>query len=192
MTAQMQTMTVEEYLVFERGQEQKHEYIAGQVLAMSGASAAHNIITGNTLAALHTHLRRRDCTVFPSDMRLGIIDHDVYLYPDVMVVCGELQFGDQAQDTILNPIIIVEVLSRSTEQYDRGTNSQYYRTIPSLQEYLLIAQDTQYVEHFVRYSPHQWLLSEISDVQGSIYLASIDYTVHLADIYSRVLPRSAQ
>lgn len=182
-------MTVEEYLAFERRQELKHEYLAGEVRAMSGASAAHNIIVGNTFARLYNHVLERDCTVFPSDMRLGLIDQDMYLYPDIMVVCGELQFRDTEQDTLLNPILIIEVLSPSTEQYDRGKKSQYYRSIPSLQEYLLIAQDTPYIEHFVRYGEHQWLLTEITDAQGSIQLASLKYTLRVADLYAKVVER---
>lgn len=183
------SMTVDEYLAFERNHEGKHEYIAGHVYAMSGASAAHNIITANTLAGLHTHVRQRNCTVFPSDMRLGIPNQKLYVYPDIMVVCGDVQFGDHEQDTLLNPVIIIEVLSPSTEQYDRGTKAQYYRTIPSLQEYLLISQEERYIEHFVRYSEHQWLLSEITDEQGSIYLASIEYTMHLDEVYEKVVKR---
>jgi Uma2 family endonuclease len=182
-------MTVEEYLAFERDHEVKHEYIAGHVHAMSGASAAHNIIAANTLVALHNHVRQRNCIVFPSDMRLGIPDQDIYVYPDIMVVCGDVQFGDNEQDTILNPVIIIEVLSPSTEQYDRGTKAQYYRSIPSLQEYLLIAQEERCLEHFVRYSEHQWLLSEITDDQGSVYLTSIDYTIQLDEVYEKIIKR---
>jgi Uma2 family endonuclease len=183
-------MTVDEYLAFERNHEEKHEYIAGHVYAMSGASAAHNIITANTLAGLHGHVRQRNCTVFPSDMRLGIPNQKLYVYPDIMVVCGDVQFGDNEQDTLLNPVIIIEVLSPSTEQYDRGTKAQYYRSIPSLQEYLLIAQEDRYIEHFVRYSEHQWLLSEITDDQGSVYLASIEYTIQLDEVYEKIVKRN--
>jgi Uma2 family endonuclease len=191
MTAQTHVqMTVAEYLAFERAHEQKHEYIDGYVRAMSGASVAHNIIVSNTLARLHNHVLERDCTVFPSDMRLGLVEQKSYVYPDIMVVCGELQFADAEQDTLVNPIIIIEVLSPSTEQYDRGKKSQYYRTIPSLQEYLLIAQDEPYVEHFVRYAEHQWLLTEITAGQGSVHLVTINYTLQLEDIYKRVVRRT--
>jgi Uma2 family endonuclease len=179
-------MSVADYLDFERKSDIKHEYIAGAMLAMSGASAAHNVITANALARLHNHVLQRNCTVFPSDMRLGIRQQRMYVYPDVTVVCGTIEFDDTEQDTILNPTIIIEVLSPSTERYDRGKKSQYYRTIPSLQEYLLIAQDEQYIEHFVRYSEHQWLLTTVTQEQGSVYLASIDCTLHLHDVYNKV------
>jgi Uma2 family endonuclease len=187
MTAQTnQKMSVAEYLNFERKSEIKHEYIAGDVLSMSGASAAHNVITANALASLHRQVLQRNCTVFPSDMRVGIIQQNIYVYPDVTVVCGTIEFGDAEQDTVLNPTVIIEVLSPSTENYDRGKKSQYYRTIPSLQEYLLIAQGEYYIEHFVRYSEHQWLFSEVMQEQGSLHLASIDCTLQLQDIYNKV------
>jgi Uma2 family endonuclease len=187
MTAQTnKRMTVAEYLAFERSSETRHEYIAGDILAMSGASAAHNVITANTIARLHGQLLQRNCTVFPSDMRLGLTQQNIYVYPDVTVVCGDIEFGDAEQDTILNPRVIIEVLSPSTENYDRGKKSQYYRAIPSLQEFLLIAQDEQYIEHFVRYSEHQWLFSEITEEQALVYLASIDCTLHLKDVYNKV------
>jgi len=189
MTAQPnQLMTVTAYLAFEQSNDRKHEYVNGEVLAMAGASAAHNIITGNLLASLHAQVRRRNCTVFPSDMRLGILQQDVYVYPDIMVVCGDILFSDTEQDTLTNPTIIIEVLSPSTETYDRGKKSQYYRTIPSLQEYLLVAQDAQHIEHFVRYSAHQWLFSEVTKERGSVHIASIDCALLLEDVYDKVPP----
>ncbi len=179
-------MSVAEYLSFERSSETKHEYIAGHILAMSGASAAHNVITVNTLAVIHSQVSQRGCTVFPSDMRLGIVQQNIYVYPDITVVCGDVEFSDTEQDTLLNPTIIIEVLSPSTENYDRGKKSHYYRAIPTLQEYLLIAQDEPYIEHFVRYSAHQWLFSEVTAAQESIHLASIDCTLQLKDIYNKI------
>lgn len=179
-------MTVEAYLAFERNSETKHEYLAGDIFAMSGASAAHTIIMGNIFASLHNQVRERPCTVFPSDMRLGLIQQHIYVYPDIMVVCGDLQFADNARDTLTNPIVIIELLSPSTEQYDRRKKSQYYRMIPSLQEYLLVAQDEPYIEHFVRYSEHQWLFSEMT--QGEVQLVSIDCFLRIADVYAKALP----
>ncbi len=179
-------MSVAEYLSFERSSETKHEYIAGHILAMSGASAAHNVITVNTLAVIHSQVSQRGCTVFPSDMRLGIVQQNIYVYPDITVVCGDVEFSDTEQDTLLNPTIIIEVLSPSTENYDRGKKSHYYRAIPTLQEYLLIAQDEPYIEHFVRYSAHQWLFSEVTAAQESIHLVSIDCTLQLKDIYNKI------
>lgn len=110
----------------------------------------------------------------------------MYTYPDVTVVCGEMEFEDNEQDTLLNPTLIVEVLSPSTEKYDRGKKSQYYRTIPSLKEYLLVTQDGQHIEHFVRYAENQWLFSEVSHAENVVHLASIDCTLTLAAVYEKV------
>ncbi|WP_133117028.1 Uma2 family endonuclease, partial [Candidatus Viridilinea mediisalina] len=182
-------MNAAAYLAFERAATQRHEYVDGSVRAMSGASVAHNIIVGNIFARLHQHTLAQGCTVFASDMRLGLVEQESYFYPDIMVVCGDLQCADTQQDTLLNPILIVEVLSPSTEQYDRGKKSHYYRSIPSLREYLLIAQDQAYLEHVVRYGPHQWLITEITDQQAEIHLVSVDYTLRLQDVYAKVVRR---
>jgi Uma2 family endonuclease len=190
MTAQpKQFMTTEQYLIFERQSETKHEYLSGEILAMAGASAAHNIITGNILASLHNQLRQQNCTIFPSDMRLRLFQQNAYVYPDIMVICGSIEFDDAEQDTVLNPILIVEVLSPSTEQYDRGKKSQYYRMIPSLQEYLLIAQDELYIEHFIRYSEHQWLFSEATQDRRMLQLSSINCSLIIDDVYNKVQQR---
>jgi Uma2 family endonuclease len=187
MTVQpLPNMTVEEYLAFERASPTKHEYMAGTIRAMSGASVAHNIITVNIVATLHPQLRQRPCTVFPSDMRLGLVEKHMYVYPDVMVVCGELAFADNTRDTLVNLAVIIEVLSPSTEAYDRSKKAQYYRTIPSLQEYVLVGQDEPLIEHFVRYSAYQWLFSEIKDVKGQVRLVSIDCSLDLAEVYAKV------
>jgi Uma2 family endonuclease len=180
--------TVDEYLRFERASESKHEYTNGTVHAMAGASAAHNTITGNIFASLHGQLRSRPCTLFPSDMRLKIPQEHSYTYPDIAVVCGEIVYDDSEQDTLLNPTVLIEVLSPSTEMYDRGKKSQRYRMLPSLREYLLVAQDIPYIEHFVRYSDHQWLLSDVRSTQTALLLPSIDCTLLFSDIYAKVPP----
>ncbi|WP_129626324.1 Uma2 family endonuclease [Candidatus Oscillochloris fontis] len=180
----------EEYLAFERTSEVKHTFFDGVIVAMAGASAAHNIITANIVASLHFQVRQRNCTVFPSDMRLKIETTRTYTYPDIMVVCGDIQYAHEAQDTLENPTVIIEVLSPSTEIYDRGKKAQIYRTIPSLQEYLLVAQDGQHVEHFVRYAEHQWLFTECADAQTPIMLPSIECTLLFEDIYAKVPPSS--
>lgn len=190
MTAQpKRSWTVEEYLTFERSSDVKHEYVAGDVFAMAGATATHNIIVANIIASLHAQTRQRDCTVFPSDMRLKIVSYNSYTYPDVTVVCGEIRYEDEHQDTLLNPTLIVEVLSPSTEQHDRGRKSQYYRSIPSLKEYILVSQHEPHVEHFVRHSDYQWLFTETSDLRSAVHLPAIGCTLALADIYDRALLR---
>lgn len=141
MTAQPKPyLTPEEYLAMERVSEAKHEYLAGSIYAMAGGSKRHNRIAGSAYATLYAQLRRRNCVVYPSDMRVKSVQTGLYTYPDITIVCGNEQFEDDIEDTLLNPTVIVEVLSPSTEKYDRGKKFQHYRTILSLREYILIAQ----------------------------------------------------
>lgn len=187
MTSQAQRpMSSAEFLAFERNQAEKHEYLDGTVRAMAGASLAHNLIMGNLFARLYNHGAGQACTVLPSDMRLGLPTQNSYVYPDIMVVCGELQFLDAEQDTLLNPVLIIEILSPSTESYDRGKKAQAYRGIPSLKEYLLVSQHKVHIEHVVRYGPHQWLLTEHTVLQTHIQLGSMNYTLQLQDVYQKV------
>src|SRR5262245_54040660 len=141
------TWTVEKYLTFERASLEKHEYLDGNIFLLAVASARHNVLVGNTLAALHAQLRKKPCIVYPSDMRLKFTKTGLFPYPDISVACDTPQFEDD--DTLLNPILIVEVLSSSTENYDRGKKFQHYRTIASFREYLLISQDSYRIEHYV-------------------------------------------
>ncbi len=187
MAAQPKTyISVDDYLAGERIRDTKHEYYAGEVFAFAGGSEQHNLIAGNVYASLHTQLRKRPCTVYPSDMRVLIPRTSLYTYPDVVAVCGPARFQDQERDTLLNPLLIVEVLSPSTETYDRGKKFQNYRTVDTLSEYLLIAQDTYRIEHYVRQPDQQWLLSEATSVDESIDLPSIHCTLALADVYEKV------
>lgn len=178
--------TPQTYLEFERTSDLKHEYIQGEIFAMAGASPEHNIIGGNTYASLHSQLRKRNCIVFPSDMRVRIPAFDVYTYPDISAVCGTPQFEASERDSLLNPVLIIEVLSSTTESYDRGKKFQYYRSIPTLQEYLLIAQDSYRIERFLRQSDNQWLLTDVATPDASLELPSIQCTLALSDIYEKV------
>ncbi len=139
-------MTPQEYLRFERASEVKHEFYNGEIFAITDASENHNVVAGNTFAALHSQLRQRPCKLYPGDMRVHIPATGLYTYPDVTVVCGTPQFDDKEFDTLLNPTVIIEVLSPSTEKYDRGKKFEHYRSIPSLREYVLIAQDEMRVQ----------------------------------------------
>lgn len=179
-------VTPEEYLALERASESKSEYWNGEIYAMAGASARHNLITINVGATLHTQLRGRSYHVFLSDMRIKIPATGLYTYADVTVVCGKPQLEDCEMDTLLNPTIIVEVLSKSTESYDRGKKFQNYRSLPSLREYLLIAQDDYHIEHYLRQPDDQWLLTDVHDPQGGVVLPPIDYRLTLADVYAQV------
>jgi Uma2 family endonuclease len=178
-------MTPQAYLEFERASEIKHEYFEGEVFAMSGASRNHNRIVISVGASLYAQLRQSPCEVFPSDMRVKA-HSGLYTYPDISAACSEPQFEDTAVDTLLNPILIIEVLSPSTERYDRGRKFQHYRHIPSMQEYVLIAQDSCHVERYVRRPNNEWVLSETADINSALELTSIQCRLALADIYENV------
>ncbi len=179
-------LTSQEYLAIERDLEQKHEFYRGEMFAMSGASIAHNIITFNVAGSLHTQLKDRDCSAFVNDMRVQIQSTGLYTYPDAIVTCEQPQFEDDQFDTLLNPQVIFEVLSDSTEKYDRGKKFEHYRQIESLREYILIAQDHPQVERFARQQDRHWLLDEASGLDAVLHLPTIDCTLKLADIYAKV------
>ncbi len=176
----------EEYLALERRGEEKHEYFAGELVTTDGASFRHNLIQTRVLASLYQQLRGRPCEVTPSDLRVAIGALGVYIYPDVTVVCGEPQFEDAEQDTLLNPTVLVEILSPSTESYDRGKKFQHYRLIPSFREYLLIAQDQPLVEHYLRQAHNRWLLATFEQLGDVIALDSVGCTLALADVYAGI------
>lgn len=177
--------TPNEYLAMERTSEEKHEYLDGEIYSMSGASRKHNLVMANALASLHSQLRQSPCVVFPSDMRVKV-NARMYTYPDISVVCAPPEFEETIQDTLLNPTLIIEVLSPSTESYDRGRKFQHYRTLPSLQEYLLISQDAARAEQYVRQPDNTWLLSDAVGLEASLELRSIYCRLSLADVYEKV------
>jgi Uma2 family endonuclease len=178
--------TPEEYLALERQAEYKSEYFDGEIFAMTGASRRHNLVAANVLASLHGQLRKRPCEIYPSDMRVKVGPTGLYIYPDVVIVCGEPIFDDKQKDTLLNPTVLVEVLSKSTASYDRGEKFEHYRKLDSLTEYLVIAQNKYHVEHYTRQPDNRWLLSETDDIQKTIHLSSIECDLALADIYDKV------
>ena len=184
--APRQRWTVEEYLAHERASEQRHEYLNGEVTLMAGATESHNLIVTNILASLHMQLRQRPCRVYPGDMRVKVSRAGLYTYPDVSVVCEKPQYEDDQRDTLLNPVLVIEVLSHSTESYDRGRNLQYYRTLASLQEYVLVAQDTQRIERYVRQPDGMWLLDDAHEPDAVMSLESIDCTLRLHEVYEKV------
>jgi Uma2 family endonuclease len=181
-----QHYTPEEYLALERQAECKSEYYAGEILAMAGASRWHNLVVANVIGELRSQLKGRPCTTYPSDMRVKISPTGLYTYPNVTVVCGEAQFEDHQQDTLLNPTLIVEVLSESTEAYDRGDKFAHYRKLASLTQYVLITQTKPHVGHYVRQADHRWLLAEADSLSDSVHLPSIDCHLALAEVYDKV------
>jgi Uma2 family endonuclease len=178
----------EEYLTLERKSESRSEYVNGHVFAMSGESREHNLIAGNVFAAIHSQFRGRDCEAYMGDMRVKVRYTGMYTYPDVVAVCDGPQFEDNHVDTLTNPTVIIEVLSPSTEAYDRGEKFAHYRRLESLHDYVLIAQDRVLIEHFARHGDtgDQWVLTEISDLDGTLQLASIGCVLSLREVYDRV------
>lgn len=179
-------LTPLEYLALERQAEFKSEYYHGHVFAMAGGSRQHNLITVNVSSSLHAQLRQRPCTVYSSDQRVKVEATGLYTYPDISVVCGEARFEDEHLDTLLNPTVIVEVLSSSTEGYDRNEKYAHYRKIESLAEYVLISQVRHHVEHYLRQGDGSWRLSETEELSGSIELPSIECDLALGDVYEKV------
>jgi Uma2 family endonuclease len=177
--------TVEEYLALEASTREKHEYLDGEVFAMGGASEAHNVIVGNVLGELRQQLKGKPCRVYPSDLRVKVSSTGLYTYPDVIVVCGRSEL-EQPGDTLLNPNVIVEVLSESSEAYDRGKKFEQYRSLASLTDYLLVAQDKPLVEHYARQSEGRWLLVVANRTVDSMEIASIGCTLALSEVCSNV------
>ena len=177
--------TPEEYIVRERKAQFKSEYLSGRIVAMSGASRAHNLITRNISGELYVQLKGRTCESYTNDMRVRIPSPMSYTYPDVVVVCDEPRFEDDVFDTLLNPTVLVEVLSPSTEAYDRDRKFSRYRQIASLQEYILVSQDKFCVEHYRRRGNH-WVLTGFRPREDVLPLLSIHCELALSDIYHLV------
>ena len=185
-TASTQTLlTPEEYLARERKALTKSEYRDGRIYAMPGASREHNLITGNTLVELHVQLRNRVCEVYPSNMWVKVSAAGTYTYPDIVVVCDEPLFDDTYFDTLLNPTVLVEVLSPSTAAYDRGEKFAAYQKLDSLCEYVLISQDSVCVEHYLR-QEQDWDLTEFRSLDDVFSLVSIECELSLQAIYAKV------
>ena len=179
-------LTPLEYLAWERQQGTRHEFFDGEIFAMTGASREHNLVCGNTFSALHAQLRGTPCEVYNNDMRVKVSETGMYTYPDIVAACAEPRFEDAEVDTLLNPVLIIEVLSDSTEQYDRGAKFRHYRTLPSLQDYLLVAQTECRVEHYAREAGSRWLLTEYGGLDDTIDLTSVGCRLHLREMYERV------
>lgn len=187
MASQPKTFyTPEEYLTLERSCETKHEYYNGEIFAMGGASKQHVLIVTNLIGELHSELKEGPCTVYSTDLRVQVAPSGLYTYPDVIVLCDEPRFSDEQEDTLLNPALIIEVLSESTKDYDRGGKFEQYRTIESFVEYLLIAQDRPHVEHHTRQPDGTWILHETNSLEDTLQLKSVPCSLRIADIYARI------
>jgi len=187
MNAQLKPfLTSEHYLALERQSETRHEYFDGEVFAMSGGSRAHSRLIVNLIKDLGNALVDRPYEVLGSDMRVKVQATELYTYPDVSVVCGEALLEDNRQDTLLNPLVIVEVLSPSTELYDRGVKFDHYRQIPSLMEYVLVCQTEVRVEPYLRLPNGEWSLKVATGLEGVLSLPSLQVSLKLSDVYHKV------
>jgi Uma2 family endonuclease len=179
-------LTPEQYLEIERKAERKSEYWNGEMFAMAGASEPHNLVASNTASLAHAQLRSKPCRVYHSDMRIRVLATGLNTYPDIVIVSGERLFLDGLRDTLLNPKLIVEVLSPSTEAYDRGRKFEHYRQIESLEQYLLLSQDRMQAELFSRQPGGQWLLRFATRPEEFVELSSVGCRLSLAECYEKV------
>jgi Uma2 family endonuclease len=178
--------STQEYLELEVASEERHEYIDGQIIPMTGGLPNHNQIALNLSGALNFALRRKPYRVFVIDQRLWIPQKTLYTYPDVMVVSGELEFAEGRRDTITNPLLIAEVLSKSTRNYDRDKKFSAYRKISSFREYILIDQYAIHIEQFYKSKENQWIFCDYNSPEAILSLSALDFEISLLDIYDKV------
>jgi Uma2 family endonuclease len=187
MSSQPKTfLTPEEYLEIERAADHKSEYYEGEMFAMAGGSLRHAWIIMNIGGELRQQLKGRPYFITASDLRLRVSPTGLYTYPDVVVVCGEPQYAGDQKDTLLNPSVIIEVLSDSTRDYDLGRKCQHYRTLSSLRDYLMVAQDKPHIDHWMRQEENRGILTEYNDLSQSITLPSIECVLALSEVYDKV------
>jgi Uma2 family endonuclease len=187
MATQLNTfVSPEEYLAAERESDTKSEYYDGVVYAMTGARINHIRVVTNLTRELSSQLRTRPCDVLSNEMKVRLQNSRRFFYPDVIVLCGEPQFHDEREDIILNPLLVVEVLSKSTEAFDRGVKFQAYQTLDSLKEYLLVAQDRPIIEQYVRQADGKWTYTAMAGLESSLALPSVECTLTLSAVYDKV------
>lgn len=186
-------ITPAEYLQRERGASTKSEYFHGEVFAMAGATPEHNLVVANVIRELGNQLADRPCQVYSSDQRVKVPDTGLYCYPDVTVVCGDPEFDEADPNTLTNPTLLVEVLSDSTEAFDRGDKFAHYRRLDSLREYVLVATDHRRVERFTRQGGEDtWLFAECRDDESALALVSISAELTLPSVYRKVMLRESR
>ena len=186
-TVPKHSVTPEEYLHREQAAEFRSEYFRGEMFAMAGASANHNLIVLNAGASLRDQVKKQPCRVYSSDLKLRIKATGLYTYPDLSVVCGEPQLESNGGDVLLNPVVLVEVLSDSTEAYDRGKKFEHYRTIPSLKHYVLVAQDRHSIDCFSRKPDCSWVLTSCQSLAEKVEIEALDCQLTAAEVYDKVV-----
>jgi Uma2 family endonuclease len=174
------------YLEEERKAFNKSEYYKGEIFATTSATKEHNRIVASVISAIGQYLKEKDCHYYPSDLRIYNSENSLYTYPDVTIVCGKEEYLDEEFDTLLNPTVLFEVLSTATEDYDRGTKFKLYRSIPSLQNYILVSSTEYAVEIFTRSENDEWILNIAKEKNAHIHISAINYDLSLADIYAQV------
>ena len=179
-------LSAEDYLALERSHPEKYQFVSGDIFLMGDASAEHNLITTNIIGELRTLLKQKPCRVYANDLRVKVDPSGLYTYPDIVVSCGEERFDDQQKDTLLNPIVLIEVLSESTEAYDRGGKFAHYRQLESLQDYLLVGQTEPHVECYSRQDDEHWLLSEAKGLEAELMIPALKCQLSLAEIYAKL------
>ena len=178
--------TKQEYLEMESLAEYKSEYYNGEIFAMSGGSPKHSTICFNMIRELGEAIYTKDCTGFESNMKLEIAEADAFVYPDAMVVCGEVELAGHTNDVITNPVLIVEVLSPGTESFDRGKKFEYYRNISSLKEYVIVSQNEPMVESYFKQDKNTWIYMVAQGLDKTIIFKSLEYEIVLEKIYHKV------
>jgi Uma2 family endonuclease len=179
-------LTEAEYLEIERAAEFKSEFFDGEMFAMAGGTPQHSLIATNLAAEFQHRLKNHACTGYNTDLRIKVEATGLLTYPDLSVICGPLQFADGTDDTVVNPTVLVEVLSNSTEAYDRGRKFEHYRQILTLQEYLLVSQTEARIEQFMRQADGRWLMNEAAGTEKKLELPSLKITIALSEIFAKV------
>ncbi|ROI13113.1 Uma2 family endonuclease [Microcystis aeruginosa FACHB-524] len=185
-TTETKYYTPEEYLALEETSEDKNEYRQGEIIPMVGATTNHNQIAGNFYRRFPLTINNQDYYTYMETVRLWLSDYSIYTYPDVMVIKGQPLYQGNSQSNVINPLIIVEVLSNSTQAYDRGDKFKFYRSLPTFQEYILIEQSSYSVERYYKQKDDQWLIDFVTGENAVLQLVSVDWQISLQDLYQRV------
>ena len=179
----VQFISIEDYLNAEEISTEKHEYYKGEIFSMAGAAVAHNRVVRNTQTAIDNYLLDKSCEIFPSDLRIHVEASTLFTYPDLTIFCEEPKLYNNRSDTALNPTVVIEVLSKSTQEYDRGTKFNLYRQITSLKEYIMISSTEVLIEKYVKQSDNEWLFTSYSRVEDSFMIEAIGLTVGIKILY---------
>jgi Uma2 family endonuclease len=186
MSATKKKLSESEYLAIERAAEFKSEFYDGEMFAMAGAGLRHNRIRDNLVYKISQNLEGSQCFTYSADQRVKVERTDLYTYPDVLIVCGRPEVDPDQKDTLFNPLVIIEVLSKSTESYDRGKKFLNYRRLPSLKEYVLVSQEQKLIERYVRQPDDDWFLTTFDDPKSEFALTNVPVRIPMADIYRGV------